>query len=32
MLEGFVEMDSIAERGYLPTTTQVSPLKQTELG
>jgi len=25
MLESFVEMDSIAERGYKPTNTQVSP-------
>lgn len=24
MLEGFEEMDTIAERGYMPSTTQVS--------
>lgn len=28
MLESFVEMDSIAERGYTPTTTEVSPASE----
>lgn len=27
MLESFVEMDSIAERGHMPSSTQVSPAR-----